>query len=192
MNPDLRAKLESNLSSYKDITAMLSTPEIYSDRTKMKSLNQELTKLEASVKLYQKYLDIEKSISGTKELLIDDDKEMIAIAQDELKKYEIELREVETKIIEATVEKDPNDTRDVYMEIRAGTGGEEAAIFAGDLFKMYSRFSERNKWVIEVINSNISDHGGFKEIIYKVVGKNVYSQLKFESGTHRVPDSNFN
>ena len=186
MNPDLRAKLESNLSSYKDITAMLSTPEVYSDRTKMKSLNQELTKLEASVKLYQKYLDIEKSISGTKELLIDDDKEMIAIAQDELKKYETELREVETKIIEATVEKDPNDSRDVYMEIRAGTGGEEAAIFAGDLFKMYSRFSERNKWDIEVINSNISDHGGFKEIIFKVIGKNVYSQLKFESGTHRV------
>ena len=105
MNPDLRAKLENNLSSYKDITAMLSTPEIYSDRTKMKSLNQELTKLEASVKLYQKYLDIEKSISGTKELLIDDDKEMIAIAQDELRKYETELREVEVKIIEATVEK---------------------------------------------------------------------------------------
>ena len=97
MNPDLRAKLESNLSSYKDITAMLSTPEIYSDRTKMKSLNQELTKLEASVKLYQKYLDIEKSISGTRELLIDDDKEMVAIAQDELKKYETELREVEIK-----------------------------------------------------------------------------------------------
>ena len=186
MNPDLRAKLESNLSSYKDITAKLSTPEIYSDRTKMKSLNQELTKLEASVKLCQKYLDVEKSISETRELLIDDDKEMIAIAQDELKKYEIELREVEAKIIEATVEKDPNDTRDVYMEIRAGTGGEEAAIFARDLFKMYSRFSEKNKWDIEVINSNISDHGGFKEIIYKVVGKNVYSQLKFESGTHRV------
>ena len=186
MNPDLRAKLENNLSSYKDITAMLSTPEIYSDRTKMKSLNQELTKLEASVKLFQKYLDIEKSISLTRELLTDDDKEMIAIAQDELNNYEIELKEVETKIIEATVEKDPNDSRDIYMEIRAGTGGEEAAIFAGDLFKMYSRFSERNKWDVEVINSNISDHGGFKEIIFKVIGKNVYSQLKFESGTHRV------
>ena len=186
MNPDLRAKLENNLSSYKDITTKLSTPEIYSDRTKMKSLNQELTKLEASVKLYQKYLDVEKSISETRELLIDDDKEMIAIAQDELKKYEIELKEVETKIIEATVEKDPNDSRDIYMEIRAGTGGEEAAIFSGDLFKMYSRFSERNKWDIEVINSNISDHGGFKEIIFKVIGKNVYSLLKFESGTHRV------
>ena len=186
MNSDLRAKLENNLSSYKDITAMLSTPEIYSDRTKMKSLNQELTKLEASVKLFQKYLDIEKSISLTRELLTDDDKEMIAIAQDELNNYEIELKEVETKIIEATVEKDPNDSRDIYMEIRAGTGGEEAAIFAGDLFKMYSRFSERNKWDVEVINSNISDHGGFKEIIFKVIGKNVYSQLKFESGTHRV------
>ena len=89
MNPDLRAKIESNLSSYKDITAMLSTPEIYSDRTKMRNLNQELTKLEASVKLYQKYLDIEESITGTRELLKDDDKEMIAVVQDELKKYEI-------------------------------------------------------------------------------------------------------
>ena len=186
MNPDLRAKLEGNLSSYKDITAMLSTPEIYSDKTKMKSLNQELTKLEASVKLYQKYLKIEESISGTRELLTDGDKEIIDIAQDELKKYEIELRELEKKIIDAAVEKDPNDSRDVYMEIRAGTGGEEAAIFAGDLFKMYSRFSERNKWGIEIINSNISDHGGFKEIVFKVIGVNVYRQLKFESGTHRV------
>ena len=131
MNPDLRAKLESNLSNYKDITAKLSTPEIYSDRVQMKSLNQELTKLEASVKLYQKYLQIEKSITDTKELLVDDDKEMILIAQEELKKYEDDLFEVETKIIEVTVEKDPNDSRDVYMEIRAGTGGEEAAIFAG-------------------------------------------------------------
>ena len=152
----------------------------------MRSLNQELTKLEASVKLYQKYLEIEKSITDTRDLLKDDDKEMIAIAQDELKKYEIELKEVEVKLIEATVEKDPNDSRDIYMEIRAGTGGEEAAIFSGDLFKMYSRFSEKNKWDIEVINSNISDHGGFKEIIFKVIGTNVYSQLKFESGTHRV------
>ena len=111
---------------------------------------------------------------------------MIAIASEELKKYEVDLKETESKIIEATVEKDPNDSRDIYMEIRAGTGGEEAAIFAGDLFKMYSKFSEKNKWSIEVINSNISDHGGFKEIVFKVTGMNVYSYLKFESGTHRV------
>ena len=150
MNPDLRAKLESNLSSYKDITAMLSTPEVYSDRTKMKSLNQELTKLEASVKLYQKYLDVEKSISETRELLIDDDKEMIAIAQDELKKYEIELREVETKIIEATVEKDPNDKRDVYMEIRAGTGGEEAAIFEEIFLRCIQDFQKKINGILKL------------------------------------------
>ena len=97
-----------------------------------------------------------------------------------------ELKETELKIIEATVEKDPNDSSDVYMEIRAGTGGEEAAIFAGDLFKMYSKFSEKQKWNVEIINSNISDHGGFKEIICKVSGTDVYSYLKYESGTHRV------
>ena len=186
MNPDLRSKLEKNLSSYKDITQKLSTPEIYSDQTKMKSLNQELSKLEQSVKLFQKFLYIEKSISETQELLNDDDKEMIAIARDELDGYEKELKQVELKIIEATIEKDPNDSRDIYMEIRAGTGGEEAAIFAGDLFKMYAKFAEKNKWGVEIINSNVSDHGGFKEIIYKVTGNNVYSYLKFESGTHRV------
>ena len=186
MNPDLRAKLEDNLSRHKDITDKLSTPEVYSNQSQMKSLNQELTKLEPSIKLFQKYLDIEKSILDTKELLHDEDKEMIAIARQELRQHEIELKNIESKIIEATVEKDPNDSRDIFMEIRAGTGGEEAAIFAGDLFKMYTKFSEKNKWRIEIINSNISDHGGFKEIIFKIIGDNVYSSLKYESGTHRV------
>ena len=186
MNPDLRAKLEKYLSSYKDITERLSTPEVYSDRNLMKTLNQELTQLEPGVKLFQKYLDLEKSIKDTSEVLNDDDKEIRSIAQEELKSYEEELSSTERKIIEATVEKDPNDSRDIYMEIRAGTGGEEAAIFAGDLFKMYSKFSEKNKWEIEILNSNISDHGGFKEIIFKIVGNAVYGNLKFESGTHRV------
>jgi len=186
MNQELREKLESNISSYKDITNQLSTPEVYSDRVLMKSLNQKLTKLEPGVKLFQKYLNIENSITDTQELLEDDDKEIRNIAQEELKNYKQELKEIENKIIEVTVEKDPNDSRDIYMEIRAGTGGEEAAIFAGDLYKMYSKFSEKNKWDIEIINSNISDHGGFKEVIFKIIGTNVYSNLKFESGTHRV------
>ena len=186
MNPDLRAKLESYLSSYRDITEKLSTPEVYSDRNQMKTLNQKLTKLEPGVKLFQKYLAIENSIKDTTEILNDDDKEIRDIAQEELKSYEKELDITEKKIIAATVEKDPNDSRDIYMEIRAGTGGEEAAIFAGDLFKMYSKFSEKNKWEIEILNSNMSDHGGFKEIIFKITGSSVYSNLKFESGTHRV------
>ena len=186
MNQELREKLESHISSYKDITNQLSTPEVYSDRALMKSLNQKLTKLEPGVKLFQKYRSIENSITDIQELLEDDDKEIRNIAQEELKNYKFELKEIENKIIEVTVEKDPNDSRDIYMEIRAGTGGEEAAIFAGDLYKMYSKFSEKNKWDIEIINSNISDHGGFKEIIFKIIGTNVYSNLKFESGTHRV------
>jgi peptide chain release factor 1 len=186
MNQELREKLESHISSYKDITNQLSTPEVYSDRVLMKSLNQKLTKLEPGVKLFQKYLNIENSIADTEELIEDDDKEIRNIAQEELKNYKQELKEIENKIIEVTVEKDPNDSRDIYMEIRAGTGGEEAAIFAGDLYKMYSKFSEKNKWDIEIINSNISDHGGFKEVIFKIIGTNVYSNLKFESGTHRV------
>ncbi len=186
MNPDLRLKLEKHLSSYKDITEKLSTPDVYSDKNQMRTLNQKLTKLEPGVKLFQKYLAIEKSIKDTEEILEDEDKEMRSIAQEELKSYKEELSNTEIKIIEATVEKDPNDSRDIYMEIRAGTGGEEAAIFAGDLFKMYSKFSEKNKWQIEILNSNISDHGGFKEIIFKIMGNSVYSNLKFESGTHRV------
>ena len=186
MNQELREKLESHISSYKDITNQLSTPEVYSDRALMKSLNQKLTKLEPGVKLFQKYRNIENSITDMQELLEDDDKEIRNIAQEELKNYKQELKEIENKIIEVTVEKDPNDSRDIYMEIRAGTGGEEAAIFAGDLYKMYSKFSEKNKWDIEIINTNMSDHGGFKEVIFKIIGTNVYSNLKFESGTHRV------
>jgi peptide chain release factor 1 len=186
MNQDLRAKLEGYISSYQDITKKLSSPEVYSDRNLMKSLNQELTKLEPGVKLFQKYIDIENLILDTKSLLEDEDKEMRLIAEQELNSYENDLKETEEKIIEATVEKDPNDSRDIYMEIRAGTGGEEAAIFAGDLYKMYSKYSEKNKWMVEIINSNVSDHGGFKEIIFKISGDNVYSNLKFESGTHRV------
>ena len=141
MNQDLRAKLEGYLSSYQDITKQLSSPEVYSDRNLMKSLNQELTKLEPGVKLFQKYMDIENLILDTKSLLEDEDKEMRLIAEQELNSYENDLKEIEEKIIEATVEKDPNDSRDIYMEIRAGTGGEEAAIFAGDLYKMYSKYS---------------------------------------------------
>tara|TARA_Y100000768_G_scaffold388762_1_gene386896 strand:+ start:3678 stop:4736 length:1059 start_codon:yes stop_codon:yes gene_type:complete len=186
MNQDLRTKLEKYLSSYRDITEKLSTPEVYSDRNLMKTLNQELTQLEPRVKLFQKYLNTEKSINDTKEILNDEDKEIRSIAEEELRLYEKELEIIERKIVEVTVEKDPNDSRDIYMEIRAGTGGEEAAIFAGDLFKMYSKFSEKNKWEIEILNSNISDHGGFKEIIFKIIGDSVYSNLKFESGTHRV------
>ena len=109
MNQELRAKLEDHVSSYKDITNQLSTPEIYSDRSLMKTLNQKLTKLEPGVKLFQKYIDIEKSITDTKELLEDEDKEMRAIAQEELKNHERLLKEIENKIIEATVERDPND-----------------------------------------------------------------------------------
>ncbi len=186
MNSDLRVKLEDHLSRHKDITNKLSTPDVYSDQSQLKSLNQELMKLEPVVKLFQRYLYIEKSILDTQGLLHDNDKEMVVIAKEELIRYESELKNIETKIIEASIEKDPNDSRDIFMEIRAGTGGEEAAIFAGDLFKMYTKFSEKNKWDIEIINSNISDHGGFKEIIFKVIGRDVYSYLKFESGTHRV------
>ena len=113
MNPDLRAKLEDNLSRHKDITDKLSTPEVYSNQSQMKSLNQELTKLEPSIKLFQKYLNIEKSILDTKELLHDEDKEMIAIARQELRQHEIELKNIESKIIEATVEKDPT-TQEIY------------------------------------------------------------------------------
>ena len=116
MNQELREKLESYISSYKDITNQLSTPEVYSDRGLMKSLNQKLTKLEPSVKLFQKYLNIEKSILDTEELLEDDDKEIRNIAQEELKNYKFELKEIENKIIEVTVEKDPNTEIEISIE----------------------------------------------------------------------------
>jgi peptide chain release factor 1 len=138
------------------------------------------------VKAYVDYRDVINNLQEAKLLLKDSDPDMRAMAQDELAEAETKRVPLELSLERLLLPKDPNDEKNVFLEIRAGTGGDEAAIFSGDLFRMYSRFAEGKRWKVEVISESEGDHGGYKEIITRIVGKGVYSLLKFESGAHRV------
>ena len=138
------------------------------------------------VKSYQSFLEVFSDIEEAKLLLKDSDPDMRAMANDEVQDGQAQLESLEVDLQRLLLPKDPNDGKNVFLEIRAGTGGDEAAIFSGDLFRMYSKFAESNRWKVEVISENQGDHGGYKEIIVRIVGQGVYSKLKFESGAHRV------
>jgi peptide chain release factor 1 len=168
------------------VGALLSDPDIISDQNKYRDLSKEYAELEPVVKSYQSYQQVMGNIDEAKALLKDADTDIRAMAQEELKEGEAELEVLETSLQKLLLPKDPNDHKNVFLEIRAGTGGDEAAIFSGDLFRMYSKFAENQRWKVEVMSESSGDHGGYKEIICRIVGTGVYSQLKFESGAHRV------
>jgi peptide chain release factor 1 len=135
---------------------------------------------------YSLFAQIKVDIEEANNLLKDSDPDMREMAEEELKRGELESENLELELQHLLLPKDPNDGKNVFLEIRAGTGGDEAAIFSGDLFRMYSKFAENNSWKLEIISESLGDHGGYKEIIVRVVGQGVYSKLKFESGAHRV------
>ena len=163
----VEARLSGNLSS-----------------SELKLLGQEYVELKPVVNEVKSYRKLLHSLEDAKEFL--DDPEMKSLASSEIIQIERELSNAENLLILSLIPKDKTDLRSVILEVRAGTGGDEAAIFSGDLFKMYSKYAEKNSWNIELLNVTESDHGGYKELILKVTGTNVYGQLKFESGTHRV------
>ena len=186
MKASILSKLDHLAERYEEVGALLSDPDIIGDQNKFRELSKEYAELEPLVKCYQDYQKVLESISDAKQLLKDPDPDMRAMAQEELKDGEAQQSELEVDLQTLLLPKDPNDDKNVFLEIRAGTGGDEAAIFSGDLFRMYSKFAETQRWKIEVISENRSDHGGYKEIVARVVGHGVYSKLKFESGAHRV------
>ncbi|MBT8379492.1 MAG: peptide chain release factor 1 [Ignavibacteria bacterium] len=184
---NLTEKLEKIKTKYDNICELLSTSDFANDREKLINLNKERSELEQIVSVYDKYKNIIKDIDGNQEIMDSgDDKELIEMAEAEL----IELKETkenledEIKII--LLPKDPNDDKDIIMEIRAGTGGDEAALFAGDLLRMYSRYAETKGWKTEFVDVNDTGLGGIKEAVFTVSGNHVFSELKFESGVHRV------
>ena len=186
-NPKLIDRLDDIRIRYAEITEKFEDPNTYKDRKLSEKLNKEKSQLEKPVKHFLDYQELLQKINDTQSLISDeDDKELKILAEDELKEYSDKKNELENILLELLVEKDPNDSKNAFLEIRAGTGGDEAAIFAGDLYKMYSKFAEKNSWNIELIKVTESDHGGYKEIILKITGNEIYGQLKFESGTHRV------
>ena len=186
MNSKLIQKLDELYSKHKSISDQLEDENIYQDHALLKKLNQEFSKIDPIIKKYNNYKAAIESIKESEKFLSEKDKELRQMAEDDISANNKIKNSLEEYFETELVDKDPNDSRDAFVEIRAGTGGEEAAIFVGDLFKMYSKFSEKNSWVIELLNVTESDHGGYKELILKITGVDVYGNLKYESGTHRV------
>jgi peptide chain release factor 1 len=186
MKQSILTKLENLYERYDEVGALLSDAEIIANQDKFRELSKEYAELEPVAECYTRYRRVQGDIDEAKALLQDGDAEMRAMAQEELQSAESELEPLEVEIQKLLLPKDPNDTKNVFLEIRAGTGGDEAAIFSGDLFRMYSRYAEQKGWRIEIISESAGEHGGYKELITRVVGQGVYSKLKFESGAHRV------
>ncbi len=180
------SKLAGLNDRFEEVSALLSDPEVMSDREKFTSLSREFSELEPVVLCYRKVEKLEADLTDSRALLEEDDAEMRALAEEDIAETLGELEGLEAELQKLLLPRDPNDHSNVYLEIRAGTGGDEAAIFSGDLFRMYSKYAESKGWRVEVLNERPGEHGGFKEIISRIDGSDVYSQLKFESGAHRV------
>jgi peptide chain release factor 1 len=180
-------RLEKSVERYDEINRLLSDPLIIGDQQRFRELGRELRSLEPIVKAYEKYKKSRADYNGAKELLATvSDPEMKNLAQEEYDKLKGELFGLEEELKMLLVPQDPNDTKNFIMEIRAGTGGEEAALFASDLYRMYIRFAERKGWKAELMDWNETGKGGFKEISFAVLGESAYGTMKFESGVHRV------
>lgn len=186
MKESVVRKLETLMERFEEVQALLSSPEIISDQDKFRALSKEYAQLEDVVKCFQKFQQAQDDLQTANEMLAEDDPDMAEMAQEELKVAKSTIESLEHQLQILLLPKDPNDDMSCFLEIRAGAGGDEAAIFAGDLFRMYSRFAEQNKWNVELVSASEGEHGGYKEVIANVVGDGAYGVLKFESGGHRV------
>ncbi|MFB0981708.1 MAG: peptide chain release factor 1 [Alteromonadaceae bacterium] len=186
MNKSVYQKLEILVERFEEVQALLSDPETLSNQEKFIALSKEFSQLESVTSVFNEYQTAEEDFSLAEEMLKDEDPEMREMAQEEFKSAKKSIEELTDQLQILLLPKDPNDNNNCFVELRAGAGGDEAAIFAGDLYRMYSRYCEKKGWRIEVMNTNESEQGGSKEVIFKVLGEGVYGQMKFESGGHRV------
>ncbi len=186
MKDSLRRKLDQLGERHEEIEALLADPEVIGDQKRFSGLSREYAQLSPLVKALAAYRQAESDLTAGREMQAEDDPEMRAMADEEIAAAEARLSELEKELEVLMLPRDPNDDKDVFLEIRAGTGGDEAALFAGDLFRMYSRYAEIQGWRVEIISESPGEHGGYKELIARVSGEGVYSRLKFESGAHRV------
>ena len=184
MKQSIRDKLESLVGRLDELDRILASGEATRDMDQYRKLTREHAELGPVVALYKDWQQAEADIATAREMLADP--EMKELAELEIEAAEARLPELEIELQKQLLPKDANDERNVFLEIRAGTGGDESALFAGDLFRMYSRYAERQRWQVEVVSANESELGGYKEVIARIAGSGVYSKLKFESGGHRV------
>ena len=182
----MKEKLDALGRRFDELTAQLSDPSVYEDMNAYKKITKEVAQLEPLVKSWRRLEDVLVELEEAKGLFEESDGELRELAREEVQMLTTERDDIESKIELLLLPRDPNDEKDIILEIRAGAGGEEAALFASDLFRMYSRFSERQKWRVELLSSSESDNGGYKEVIASLSGDQVYSALKYEGGVHRV------
>lgn len=186
MKKSLYTKLETLLERQEELDGLLSDPDVISNQNKFRELSQEYAEVRPIVTCFNDYRKTSDDLENAREMLKDDDKEMQELAAEELKEAEAEHERLDAELQILLLPKDPADNSNIFLEIRAGTGGEEAALFAGSLMRMYTRYAEAKGWKIEHISAAESDLEGYKEVIMRVVGEGAYSRLKFESGAHRV------
>ena len=179
-------KLSEVADRFKEIEGLLSQPDITNDQSEYISLTKEYSELSPVVEVYEEVLSVQEAIKETSEMAEDNDNEIRLLAEFELEALKNKETSLETKLKRLLLPKDPDDSKNVFLEIRAGTGGDEAALFSGDLFRMYSRVAERQNWNLEVVSVREGEHGGYKEIVTRIEGSNVFKHLKFEAGVHRV------
>lgn len=181
-----RANLDETERRFEEIDHLMSDPSIATDPERLMDLGRERSEMDGLITAWREYRSIEEQIKETELMANDSDRELAELAQDELRSLRAQRDETEGAIRKRLVPKDPNDEKNVIVEVRAGTGGDEAALFAADLFRMYTRYAERMHWKVEILSSTETDGGGFREVIFEVKGKGAYSYLRYESGVHRV------
>ncbi|MEY8672958.1 peptide chain release factor 1 [Francisella philomiragia] len=186
MKDSIKAKLQSLIERHEEVSALLGEANVISDQNKFRDLSKEYSHLEPIVKAFKEYTQALEDKEAAYEMLNEKDAELVEMAKEELKSANESIERLEDELQILLLPRDPNDDANIFLEIRAGTGGDEASIFSGDLFKMYSKYAEQRGWKIEVVSASEGEHGGYKEIISRIYGDGVYSQLKFESGAHRV------
>jgi peptide chain release factor 1 len=186
MNPATLEKLNQVCQRQEEIQMLLADPDVISRQNEFRALSIELSELEPVVTVFDCYRSLESQVDETRQMLEDEDPAIREMAREELPGLENDLSLQAEALRKLLLPKDPNDNRNIFLEIRAGTGGDEAALFAGDLFRMYSNYAETRGWRVEIMSRSEGEHGGYKEIISRVAGQGAYSRLKFESGAHRV------
>jgi peptide chain release factor 1 len=180
------SKLENLSERLQELNALLADPDTIADQNRFRELSQEYAQVKPVADTFEQYNGALGDIAAAEEMVGESDPEMREMGQEELKSAKERRDELEVELQKLLLPKDPNDNKNIFLEVRAGTGGDEAALFAGDLFRMYSRYAEKQRWKVEIMSESLGEHGGYKEVIARIEGQGAYSKLKFESGAHRV------
>ena len=186
MKHSLQNRLAQLADRFEEIGHLLSDPDVMADQNRYRDLSREYSQLESVVGAYQQWQQAEAALRDAGDMLKEEDPELREMAEEEISTAKQLQKDLSEQLKVLLLPRDPNDDNNIFLEVRAGTGGDEAAIFAGDLFRMYSKYAEQKNWSIELLSANQGEHGGYKEIIARIAGRGAYSQFKFESGTHRV------